>query len=188
VIGGLVLAAGRGTRFGSDPKLLADIDGEPVLQRTVEALTQVGALDRVVVVLGAHADELLSRVAFGRAVPLVCTRWHCGQSASLQFGVEALKDATKIVLALGDQPLITPAIVERFTREPPGARAAYHGVPGHPVVLGAEHARAIQQLSGDRGARDILNGPLIESADLGVPRDLDRPEHLVLIRREADAR
>jgi CTP:molybdopterin cytidylyltransferase MocA len=185
VIVGLVLAAGAGTRFGPDPKLLADISGQPVLQRTVETMTRVRALELVVVVLGAHAEELLSHVPFGRAEPLICTRWHEGQSASLQCGVDALADAAKIILTLGDQPLITSQIVERFTREPPGSRAAYHGNPGHPVVLGPEHTRAIRRLRGDRGAREILNGPLIESADLGVPRDLDTPEDLMTLRREA---
>jgi len=185
VIGGLILAAGGGTRFGPDPKLLADIDGQPVLQRTIDAMTQVRALDRIVVVLGAHAEEILPLVTFGRAQPVICTRWHDGQSASLRCGVDALTDAAKIVVALGDQPLINPQIVERFTREPPGVRAAYQGNPGHPVVLGPEHMRAIRRLTGDRGARDILNGPLIESADLGAPRDLDTPKDLAAIRGEA---
>jgi molybdenum cofactor cytidylyltransferase len=185
VIAGLILAAGGGTRFGPDPKLLADIGGQPVLQRTVDAMTRVRALDRIVVVLGAHAEELLSRVAFGRAEPLICTRWYDGQSVSLRCGVDALNDATKIVVTLGDQPLINSQLVDRFTREPPGARATYHGNPGHPVVLGPEHIEATRRLAGDLGARHILNGPLIESADFGAPRDLDTPEDLLAIRREA---
>jgi CTP:molybdopterin cytidylyltransferase MocA len=185
VIAGLVLAAGGGTRFGPDPKLLAEISGQPVLQRAVETMTGVRALDRVVVVLGAHAEEILSRVPFGRAEPMICVRWHEGQSASLQSGVAALEEAAKIIVTLGDQPLISTQLVERFTRELPGTRAAYHGIPGHPVVLGPEQMRAIRRLSGDRGARHILNGPLIESADLGIPRDLDTPEDLMKLRREA---
>ena len=183
MIAGLVLAAGAGTRFGREPKLLADLEGRPVLQHTIDAMTQVRALDRVVVVLGAHAQKVLSVVHFGRAEPLVCGRWQDGQSASLRCGVDALADAEKILLTLGDQPLITPRIVERFTREPPGARATYDGNPGHPVVLGPGHARAIRRLTGDVGARDILSGPLVESADLWVMRDLDTPEDLSAIRR-----
>ena len=185
MIAGLVLAAGAGTRFGPEPKLLADVAGRPVLQHTIDAMTQVRALDRVVVVLGARAQTLLSAVHFGRAEPLICRQWEDGPSASLRCGVDALADAAKIVLTLGDQPLITAKIVERFAREPPGARASYHGNPGHPVVLGPEHARAIRRLTGDVGARDILTGPLVESADLGLMRDLDTPGDLTAIRCSA---
>ncbi len=185
MIAGLVLAAGEGTRFGPDPKLLAEISGQPVLQRVLETMTRVRSLDRVVVVLGAHAEEILSRVRFGRAEPLICVRWHEGQSASLQCGVGALPEAAKIILTLGDQPLITTQLVERFTHEPPGSRAAYHGNPGHPVVLGPEQMPAIRRLSGDHGARHILSGPLIESSDLGMCRDLDTPADLATLRREA---
>jgi CTP:molybdopterin cytidylyltransferase MocA len=185
VIAGLVLAAGGGTRFGAEPKLLADLHGRPVLQHSLEAATQVRALDRVLVVLGAHAETVLARVPLGRAEPLVCKRWHEGLSASLQCGVDALADAAKIVVTLGDQPLITPSIVERFAREPPGARAVYDGRPGHPVVLGPQQIRALRGLTGDRGAREILDGPLVEMGDLDAARDLDTPEDLREIRCQA---
>jgi len=185
VIGGLILAAGGGSRFGSEPKLLAELEGQPVLQRTVEAMTRVSRLERVVVVLGAHADQMLARVGFGRAETVLCAKWQDGQSASLRCGTAALPDAAKIVVILGDQPLISPAIVDRFARERPGARASYNGRPGHPVVLGARHLRAIARLTGDRGAREVLDGPLIEVGDGGTLRDLDTAEDLEAIRREA---
>lgn len=182
MIGGLVLAAGAGTRFGSEPKLLADLDGRPVLQHAVEAITQVSAIERVVVVLGAHAEELLAHVRYGRAEPVLCERWIEGQSASLRCGVAALEGSTKIVVTLGDQPFMTPQIVERFTRASPGSRATYDGAPGHPVVLGARHAREIQRLTGDHGARDILDGPLIEVDCPAASQDLDTHEDLQQIR------
>jgi CTP:molybdopterin cytidylyltransferase MocA len=188
VTGGLVLAAGGGTRFGSEPKLLADVEGRPVLQHTIEAMTQASELERVVVVLGAHAEQLLARVDFGRAEHFICDRWREGQSASLRCGVVALDDVAKIVVVLGDQPLLMPEVVERFAHAPPGARASYDGDPGHPAVLGPEHVESIHRLTGDRGAREILDGPLIESSDLGVPRDLDTQRDLAAIRREAAAR
>jgi CTP:molybdopterin cytidylyltransferase MocA len=184
VIGGLVLAAGGGARFGTEPKLLAEIDGRPVLQHAIETMTRVEELDRVVVVLGAHADLLLARVPFGRADGVICSRWREGQSASLRRGVDALGGAEKIVVTLGDQPLVTPEMVERLIRAPAGSRAAYRGRPGHPAVLGPQHVRQIEELAGDEGARAILTGPLIEAADLGIPRDLDTQEDLEQVRRE----
>jgi CTP:molybdopterin cytidylyltransferase MocA len=192
VIGGLILAAGEGTRFGSDPKLLAEIEGRPLLERAIRAQCSVPELGRVVVVLGAHADELLERVDFMRAEPVVCDRWREGQAASLRCGLQELAGADKVIVTLGDQPLITAHVVARFLGEPPGARAVYDGAPGHPVVLGPDHVGALMSLTGDRGAGELLRGgPELELAGLGegrnLARDVDTPEDLEAIRSEARA-
>ena len=74
--GGLVLAAGAGVRFGGDQsKLLALVDGRPVLEWAVRAQCSVASLERVVVVVGSRADEVLAAVDFGRAEPVVCPDW-----------------------------------------------------------------------------------------------------------------
>ena len=192
MIAGLVLAAGEGTRFGAEPKLLAELDGRPLLDYAIRAQCAVPALERVVVVLGAHADRLLERVEFLRAEPIVCGQWREGQAASLRCGVEALAGAEKIIVTLGDQPLMAPELIARFTDQPAGARALYGGVPGHPVVLGPEHASAILALSGDRGARDLLrDGKEIECSGgetgHGPARDVDTPQDLEAIRSGARA-
>ena len=68
-----------------------------------------------------------------------------------------------MIVTLGDEPLITPALIARFLGEPAGTRAVYDGRPGHPVVLGPEQMRALAALSGDRGARDVCAAaPMIE--------------------------
>lgn len=187
MIAGLILAAGAGTRFGSEPKLLADLDGSPLLEHAVRAQCAVVALERVVVVLGSHADEIAERVELGRAEPVVCEEWSRGQAASLRCGVRALAGTSKVIVTLGDEPLIPSELIERFAREPPGTRAVYRGRPGHPVVLGPEQLRAIESLSGDRGARELLDGgPRIECADRAdVGRDVDTPDDLERIRHEA---
>jgi molybdenum cofactor cytidylyltransferase len=183
VIGGLVLAAGAGTRFGSSPKLVADLDGRPLLEHAVRAQCAVAALDRIVVVLGASSSEVLGSVNFGRAEPIVFAGWQRGQAASLRRGVAELAGARKVIVTLGDAPLVTASVIARFAHEPPGTRALYDGVPGHPVVLGPEQMDAIRSLSGDRGARDLLyGGPTIECGHLCSGRDVDTAEDLEAIR------
>jgi nicotine blue oxidoreductase len=187
---GLVLAAGAGTRFGSAPesKLLASLDGVPLVQHAIRAQCAVDALERVVVVLGFEAPEVLERVDFGRAEPVICTDWASGQAASLRCGVRALEGASKVIVTLGDEPLITPAAVARFLDESGGARAVYHGRPGHPVVLSAEQLRSVRELTGDRGARGLLGGgPEIECSELCSGRDVDTHDDLEAIRNEARA-
>jgi molybdenum cofactor cytidylyltransferase len=192
LICGLILAAGAGTRFGERSKLLAELDGRPLLEHAVAAQCAVGQLEQVVVVLGASADEILERVDFMRAEPVVCSRWNEGQSASLRCGIEHLTSrtpgASRVIVTLGDQPRVSPALITRFVGEPPGTRAVYDGVPGHPVVLGPVQLRAIAVLRGDLGAREVLKGgPTIECGDSSAVRDVDTPEDLEAIRHEARA-
>jgi CTP:molybdopterin cytidylyltransferase MocA len=188
MIGGLILAAGEGTRFGSEPKLLSELEGRPLLEYAIEAQSRVPALERIVVVLGANADQLLERVDFIDAEPVVCEDWGAGQAASLKRGVEALSGASKVIVTLGDEPLITPQVIARFVDEHAPARATYDGVPGHPVSLAREQLTAVAGLSGDRGARDLLAGArMLECGHLCSGRDVDTPRDLEAIRREARA-
>jgi molybdenum cofactor cytidylyltransferase len=191
LICGLILAAGAGTRFGDKPKQLAELEGRPLLDHAIAAQCAVVELERVVVVLGAHADQILSRVEFMRADPVICERWEDGQAASLRCGIEHLTDGAhvnKVIVTLGDQPRIRPELIARFIEEPPGTRATYDGRPGHPVVLGPVQMRAIARLHGDRGARELLRGgATIECGRLSSARDVDTPEDLEAIRHEARA-
>ena len=123
MIAGLILAAGEGTRFGPEPKLLAELAGRPILEHAVRAQCAVPQVERVVVVLGAHAEQLRERVNFQRASVVVCERWREGQAASLRRGLAELGSASKVIVTLGDEPLLTADVVARFVDEPPGARA-----------------------------------------------------------------
>jgi molybdenum cofactor cytidylyltransferase len=191
LICGLILAAGAGTRFGERPKLLAELDGKPLLQHAVSAQCKVSELERIAVVLGAFAEEILGRVDFMRAEPVVCERWEEGQALSLRRGIEFLTDGPevrKVIVTLGDQPRMTPQLIARFLGEPPGTRAVYGDVPGHPVVLGPVQMRAIAGLRGDQGAREVLRGgPTVQCKDLRAALDVDTPEDLEAIRHEARA-
>jgi CTP:molybdopterin cytidylyltransferase MocA len=188
VIAGLILAAGGGTRFGPRPKLLADFRGRPLLEHAIRAQCAVSALERVVVVLGSGAELLLERVDFLDSEPVVCEDWREGQAASLRFGVSQLSGASKVIVTLGDEPLIAPQVVARFVDERAPARATYDGRPGHPVSLGRKALSAVPGLSGDRGARDLLAGArMVECGHLCSGRDVDTPRDLGAIRSEARA-
>jgi CTP:molybdopterin cytidylyltransferase MocA len=180
VTGGLVLAAGQGTRFGAEPKLLAPFRGRPLLAWAVSAQLAAPGLDRVVVVLGAHAEQVRAAVDLTGAEVIVCTDWLTGQSASLRAGVAALGGCARVLVTLGDQPLITPAAIARVLAAGPGpVRAAYAGRPGHPVVLSGPPLAAVLGLRGDAGARALLAGArLVECADVAGDQDIDTPEDL----------
>ena len=186
MIGGLVLAAGAATRFGA-PKQLADLDGMPLLEHAVRGMT-ASPVGRVVVVLGSGADEIIAVVDFHGADVIVCSRWAAGQSASLACGLAELADCEAVVVTLGDQPRISPDSIRRVIAARNGAaavRATYGGSPGHPVLLERELFEALRNVSGDKGARNLLlSGRVLDIPcdDLGGGEDVDTPAELDALR------
>jgi molybdenum cofactor cytidylyltransferase len=143
MLGGLILAAGSGAKFGPESKLVQDLGGRPLLEHAIEAMCAVPAIDPIVVVLGAQADVVRARVRFRLAESLVCDDWSRGMSETLKCGVRASASADRVLVTLGDAPTVTSGVVERFVSAPSGARAVHGGRPGHPVVLGPAHVDAL---------------------------------------------
>jgi molybdenum cofactor cytidylyltransferase len=146
---------------------------------------EAAPLDRRVVVLGAHADEVLAGVALHGAEPLVCEGWGEGMAASLRAGADALADCDAIVVVLGDQPLLAPEAVARVVGARGGGatavRATYGGVPAHPVLIESALFGQLRGLRGDEGARAILRDAQVRDVacdGLGAPDDVDTPEGL----------
>jgi CTP:molybdopterin cytidylyltransferase MocA len=189
VVGGIVLAAGGGSRFGGT-KQLAELGGRPLLSY---ALAAVAVLEPRVVVLGHEAEAILAALSLQGARPVVCEDWQEGQSASLRAGVAALGDVDAAVVVLGDQPRITAAAVSAVAaavasrdggatpRGVAAARASYDGRPGHPVLLGRALLARTSELRGDVGFRDLLRGEDVREVEVGGladPVDIDTREEL----------
>ncbi|MEP6817187.1 MAG: nucleotidyltransferase family protein [Marmoricola sp.] len=180
---GLLLAAGGGRRMGMPKALVSDASG-PWLSRAVETL-QRGGCDRVVVVLGASADEARPLLDAYDVTVVVAADWDDGMGASLATGLGNVlhSDATRCLVTLVDLPDIGPDVVRRMLDAPDQddvlARATYDGRPGHPVLLGRDHwAGVLVTSTGDRGARDYLASHAltrVECADLATGKDVDRP-------------
>jgi len=185
-VAAVILAAGEGSRFaGEGHKLRAEIDGVPVLRRSVDAAVAAG-FDEVLVVVGTddYADILPDGVT---VVP--CPDWAGGQAHSLQAAVAAARAASAdaIVVAPGDQPLIGSAtwVALRNADATPFAMATYAGVRRPPTRLSAEIWDELPS-EGDSGARAVMKpGPelVTEVPSAGDPRDVDTVEALEEVRQ-----
>ena len=183
-VGGLILAAGEGRRFGAT-KQLAELRGRPLLEYAVESMLSVPAVSPVIVVLGHDADAVRAGTDLGDARPVVCAEWREGQAASLRCGIEALGPVEAAVITLGDQPFITPQVIAAVLDFDDGyyeaVRATYGGAPGHPVVLTRGLLDRADELEGDVGFRWLLEGRRVkrfEAGHLCDPTDIDTREEL----------
>ncbi|BAQ45208.1 MULTISPECIES: nucleotidyltransferase family protein [Methylobacterium] len=189
-VGTVLLAAGRGTRFGASPKLLSVLDGKPLVRHAAEAAVQAG-LGPVVAVLG-HAGAQVREALAGLPLTVVENPDHAaGLSTSLRAGLGALPEAvTGAIVLLGDMPRVGSGLPVRLAeafRAAPVAPAAVvpvkDGLRGNPVLLNRRLLSAgIAGLTGDRGAGPLLarRDDVLELAvdEAGVLIDVDTPAAL----------
>lgn len=183
----IVLAAGAGRRFGGD-KLLAPLAGVPVIRRTVDAVAAAG-FDETLVVTGALGEEIGAALA-GIDCRLVEARdWHQGIAASIRAGVSALPEAGEgAFLFLGDMPLVPMGLCSDLAamarQSGYAARARVDGKPGHPVCFLRTALPDLLELTGDRGAGEVLKGrpvAYLDTADEGALLDIDDAASLALV-------
>lgn len=185
-VGGVLLAAGLGTRFEGGNKLLARLDGKPIVRRAAETLL-ASTVEETVVVLGHEAEAVGDALDGLGIASRVNESYRDGQSTSVAVGVDAARDRgwNGAVFALGDMPAVDPGTVDTLvTAYAAGDRTVlapeYDGRRGNPVLFDSEHFDALADVTGDRGGRDIVeaSGTLVAVDDPGVHRDVDRVRDL----------
>ena len=157
----VVLAAGAGSRFGGG-KLLAQISGRPVLQHVLDALATAG-VGEVIVVLGRDAAAVEAAIAWRGERRVVNPEPERGLTSSLQVGFEAVdKSAGSVLVALGDQPLVSATGIRALLDAQP-KRGHPFVVPvyadGHgrnPVLVRRPAFHLIAEATGDRGLGPVL--------------------------------
>jgi len=178
---GVILAAGGGSRFaGPTHKLLAELDGRPVVAYALDNLLASG-LDPIAVVTGAVDLSALIPASF---TVLTNSGWEQGQASSLRMAVRWADEigADALVVGLGDQPSIEPSAWRAVagTTQTPISVATYGGRRGHPVRLGRS-VWSLLPTTGDAGARALLaQSPelVTEVACDGDPTDVDTVDDL----------
>ena len=184
--GALVLAAGAARRFGGG-KMLADLDGVPVVRRTTEAVLAAG-FGYVIVVTGAQHVEVVGALD-GLACQIVHTPdWEEGMAASIRTGSAALSHCPGgIFVFLGDMPMAPAGSCEALARlaiaSGYAARPRFQGRPGHPVCFVHDAVGDLAMLQGDQGAAHILKQlpagvAYLEADDIGAVLDIDTPDDL----------
>jgi molybdenum cofactor cytidylyltransferase len=183
--GAVILAAGASSRMGTLKQLL-QVGGSPLLLRAVESALASPAWP-VVIVLGAHAEKIRPILA---RMPVLVTEnpaWAEGMAASIRAGVTTLQQFSRrldaALIALCDQPAFSAAVIGQLVaaQQATGrsiAAARYAGRNGAPALFLREHFSTLTHLTGEEGARALLNDEPARVAAVDLPKlavDLDTP-------------
>lgn len=193
----VLLAAGRSSRMGGPNKLLQDFRGKPLVRHAAEAALASGA-SPVIAVTG-HQEAQVREALAGLPLTFVHNSDYAeGLATSLQAGIAALPESVEAAaVMLGDMPLVSAELIralgERLASTP-GAVAAVpvlQGEWGNPVGLRRSLFAEVATLSGDAGARRLLQGrrgEVLEVAvtDEAVATDVDTPQALQRLRELGD--
>ncbi len=194
-VAAIVLAAGTASRYRAvDPtvptKLVALIDGVPVVRRVVEGALASGA--RPITLVTGHAAPDVCAALEGLPVGFVANPdYATGMASSLRAGLAALPAGVEGALVLlGDMPGVTAPLLDQLIE----AHAAdpdrdaivpvHEGRRGNPVLLGRALFGPAMELQGDEGARRLLKRAHVlevDVADRAVLVDVDDPATLACL-------
>lgn len=182
----VILAAGASTRLG-EPKQLLRYNGQTLVRRVAETALLLRA-GPVVAVLGANADLIQAELADLPVQTILNERWPDGLSSSLRVGLWALPAETieAFLILLTDQPYVTTDLLRQLidvrrqtSRGIVACRYAEAALPGVPALFDIRYKPEFQYLTGDTGARKLLQHYASDCAEVPFPLaaiDLDTPQ------------
>jgi molybdenum cofactor cytidylyltransferase len=191
-IAALLLAAGRSSRMGTN-KMLAEIDGRPMVARTAQRLLSSHARP-IIAVLGNQADDVDAALGRLPVERVMNPDFAEGLSTSLKRGLAALpEDVDGVVVCLGDMPLIAGRDLDRLIGafNPLEGRAIVvptrRGQRGNPILWSRQFFPEMAALSGDSGARRLIDEHADVVAEIemdtdGIFIDIDTPQALAELR------
>lgn len=184
----ILLAAGKGSRFdplGVRNKLLQPLpDGSAVA--VAAAANLLAVMPSVLAVVRPDADQLGAELRAIGCEVTPCLHAADGMGATLAHAVRQSMHASGWIVALADMPYLKPAtiraLLDALRNGADIAAPAHGGRRGNPVAFGRLHLPELLQLSGDVGARRLLQDypvQLVEVDDPGIHLDVDRPQDLL---------
>lgn len=181
----LLLAAGAASRFGGGKLLHPMDDGIAIAAHSARHLIAAGL--QVTAVLRPGDDALAALLAQQGCRVTVCADATQGMGHSLAHGVQVTASAGGWIVALADMPRVKTETIGRIARELIAGAGivvpVYQGDRGHPVGFGRRFLDELRMLSGDSGARALVqrNQALVKRVDCddaGILFDVDRRSDL----------
>jgi molybdenum cofactor cytidylyltransferase len=178
----IILAAGESKRMGS-PKMLLPFNDRPMIENVISNVSGSKA-DDIIVVLGAYFDEMKRHMQRLDLKYCYNDNYMTGMLSSVQCGFKNLPQDYKAALVFqGDQPLISPAVVDKvideYIRSGKGIIVpVYNSRRGHPLLVDKKYKGEIEKLLPEEGLHSLLDKfgedlLEVETGEPGILRDFD---------------
>ena len=163
--GAVIVAAGTASRMGGIDKVMAELDGEPMIVRTVRTFQNSNAIREIVVVTREDLILPIMRLCadFDKVQAVICGG--ASRQESVQMGLNALSNKVKLVAVQdGARPLITNAVIDRAVRAAHTYGAAAPAIPVKDTIKVVKGG--IAKETPDRATLQAVQTPQVFDFDL----------------------
>lgn len=159
----IILAAGSSSRLGR-PKQLLDYKGKTLLQTVINEALKTD-YNPVIVVLGAHAQEIAALHKHNQINIVINENWENGMASSIVAGISNMiklnNKIESIIITVADQIFIKKRNFNHLIKKQKETgkniiASAYDGTIGTPVLFKKDYFEALLSLKGTEGAKNIL--------------------------------
>jgi molybdenum cofactor cytidylyltransferase len=164
-ISAIVLAAGKSTRMGGRQKLLLQIGGKTIIEKTVNNLLK-SRVDEIILVLGFERNsvkKIFSAYDDERLKIVINPDFDTGMGSSISAGLEKINtNSGAAMICLGDQPFIEPEVIDLlidcYNKGQKGivVPVSDKEIRGHPCIFSLKYYSKLKTIQGDIGARKII--------------------------------
>ena len=190
MISAILLAAGRSRRMNGKNKLVKEIQGVPLIKRSVENILS-SSIDELIVVVGYQKEIVEKIIHKHEKVKFVFNKnYEIGMASSIKMGLNSISKNTEFFfICLGDMPMINSDIYNqliKFKNQKDIIVPTYNNIQGNPVLFNKSMKEKIMSIEGDVGAKKIIESNKdkvlnIKISDKNITKDFDIKKNFINI-------
>ena len=160
MISAILLAAGQSKRMNGENKLAKEIQGVPLIKLSVKNIL-TSSIDELIIVLGYQKEIIEKLIDKSGKIKFIFNKdFESGMASSIKTGLNNLSEKTEaFFICLGDMPMVNNNIYNQLIKSKDNKEIivpTYKEQQGNPVLFNKSMKEKVMDISGDVGAKKIL--------------------------------